>query len=401
MSSKSKRAMRLVALLVALMVAASACASDSPEASSESDLPETDASETDGSTEIDPAEPETDASEAETDGSAETDPVEAETSELTGDESMSEPSGQCATGNVAVSGSSTVEPISRRVAELYEQSCGDTVITVDGPGTSEGFNLFCSGATDVANASRVISEREISFCEEAGVEYIELQVALDGIAVVTSTNNAVECLSFADLYALLGGKSDGFARWSDANDLGVELGSTAAPYPEDELVISGPGRESGTYDMFIEIALERLGQEQEGEYGNIVRQDLVGTADDSVIIETIAGSDAGLGWVGSAIAKENADRVATVAVSEEPGGECVLPTLDTIANGTYPISRSLFIYVNTARATENPALVGFVDFYLGDGYRDAVTKAVGSSGYVELPAEQLVTTQQAWSAAKG
>lgn len=390
MTNKGKNLMRLFALLLALMVAASACSSDSPETSPDAESTDAETSETETS--------ETETSETE---SAEVDTAEDEVLESTGDEPTSETSGQCDTGNVAVSGSSTVEPISRRAADLYQESCSDTVITVEGPGTGEGFNLFCSGATDVANASRVISEREVSFCEEAGVEYVELQVALDGIAVLTSPNNSVECLSFADLYALLGGKSEGFARWSDANGLGAELGSTVAPYPDADLVISGPGRESGTYDRFIEIALERLGQEQEGDDGNFIRQDLSGTADDNVIIEDIAGSEMGLGWVGSAMAQENAGRVKTIAVSEEPGGECVLPTLDTIANGSYPLSRSLFIYVNTARTTENSALAGYIDFYLEDGYADAVTKAVGSSGYVELPADQLVTTQDAWSAAKG
>ena len=307
----------------------------------------------------------------------------------------------CAAGNINVSGSSTVEPVSRRAAELYEDICADTVITVDGPGTGDGFKLFCDGETDISDASRAIKESEADTCAENGVEFTEIKVAFDGIAVMTSPNNdAVECLSFVDLYALLGGQSEGFETWSDASDLGAGLGSDLAPYPDAPLVISAPGTESGTYDSFLEIVLEGIGEEEEGEDGQFIRQDFSGNADDNVIIEGIAGADTSLGWVGFAFAAENADRVKTIAVSAEPGGECVEPTVDTIADGSYPVSRSLYIYVNNAKASENPALAGYVDFYLGDGYTESVTKAFGESGYVELPADQLAEVQAAWEAAK-
>ena len=213
-------------------------------------------------------------------------------------------------------------------------------------------------------------------------------------------NDAVECLSFVDLYALLGGQSEGFGRWSDADELGASLGSTVAPYPDAPLDISAPGTESGTYDSFVEIVLEGIGEEQEGEDGQFIRQDFAGNADDNVIIEGIAGSDTSLGWVGFAFAEANLDRVKEVAVSVEPGGDCVAPTVETIADGSYPVSRALYIYVNNAKIAENPALAGYVDFYLGDGYTESVTRAFGDSGYVELPADQLAESQAAWAAAK-
>ncbi len=307
----------------------------------------------------------------------------------------------CAAGNINVSGSSTVEPVSRRAAELYEDICGDAVITVDGPGTGDGFKLFCEGETDISDASRAIKDSEIEVCEANGVEFTELKVAFDGIAVMTNPNNdAVECLSFVDMYALLGGQSEGYDDWSDASDLGAALGSDVAPYPDAPLVISAPGTESGTYDSFLEIVLEGIGEEEEGEDGQFIRQDFSGNADDNVIIEGVAGADTSLGWVGFAFAAENADRVSTIAVSEEPGGDCVQPTIDTIADGSYPVSRSLYIYVNNGKAAENAALEGYVDFYLGDGYTESVTKAFGESGYVELPADQLAEVQAAWEAAK-
>ena len=307
----------------------------------------------------------------------------------------------CASGTINISGSSTVEPISRKAAELYEEICGDTIITVDGPGTGDGFKLFCAGETDVSDASRQIKDAEADTCAENGIEFTELKVAFDGIAIMTHPDNtAVECLSFVDLYALLGGLSDGFDTWAAANDLGAALGSDVAPYPDEPLDISAPGTESGTYDSFIEIVLEGLGQENEGEGGQFIRRDFAGNADDNVIIEGIAGSDSSLGWVGFAFADENAARVKTLAVAEEPGGDCVTPTVETIADGRYPVSRSLYIYVNNARIVENPALAGYIDFYLGEGYRESVTRAFGESGYVELPDDQLAEVRTVWAGAQ-
>ena len=308
--------------------------------------------------------------------------------------------GDCG-GNINVSGSSTVEPVSRKAAELYEDICPEAIITVDGPGTGDGFALFCGGETDISDASRAIKDSEAETCAEAGIEFTEIKVAYDGIAVMTNpANTAVECLSFVDLYALLGGQSEDFENWSDANDLAASLGSDVAPYPDAPLDISAPGTESGTYDSFIEIVLEGIGEEQEGEDGQFIRQDFSGNADDNVIIEGIAGSDTSLGWVGFAFAEENLDRVSEIAVAAEVGGECVSPTIETIADGSYPVSRALYIYVNNAKIESNPALAGYVDFYLGDGYNESVTQAFGDSGYVPLPDAELAEVQATWEAAK-
>ena len=211
-------------------------------------------------------------------------------------------------------------------------------------------------------------------------------------------NEAVSCLSFVDLYALLGGQSEGFENWSDANDLAAGLGSDVAPYPDAELTISAPGTESGTYDSFIEIVLEGVAEESQGEDYQAIRQDFSGNANDNIIIEGIAGADTSLGWVGFAFAEENLDRVKEIAVSEEPGGECIGPSVETIADGSYPVSRSLYIYVNNAKVSDNPVVVGYLDHYLGDAYTESVTEAFGDSGYVELPADQLDATRAAWEA---
>lgn len=296
-------------------------------------------------------------------------------------------------GSINASGSSTVEPITTRAAELYVDAGCNADITVDGPGTGDGFALFCAGNTDISDASRTIKDSEAEDCAANGVEYTELLIAYDGIAVMTSpANTAVECLSFVDLYALLGGSSEGFDNWSDASELGAELGSTVAPYPDAPLDISGPGTESGTYDSFIEIVLEGLGEEVEGADGTFIRTDFSGNADDNVIIEGIAGGDASLGWVGFAFAEENLDRVKEIQVSEEPGGACVSPTIETIADGSYPVSRGLYIYVNNEKLESNLALRPFVEFMLSGAYIDSVTKAFGETGYVPLPDDLLAET---------
>lgn len=304
-------------------------------------------------------------------------------------------------GSVEVSGSSTVAPISTRVAELWIDSGSDAVVNVDGPGTGDGFQLFCDGVTGVSDASREIAEEEIAACEANDVEYVELKIAFDGISVMTSPANSVSCLSFADLYALTGFESQGFDQWSDASGLASDLGSDT-DLPDAPLDIYGPGEESGTYDSFIEIVLETAG-ETRVESGDVTEDDLGSTrpdysssSDDNVIIQGIQGSDTSLGWVGFAFAEEAGDTVKELEISVEPNGECIAPTVETIADGSYPISRPLFIYVNVGQAQENQELADYIDFYLSDEGIAAVTEV----GYVGLPTSELEETRAAWNAAQ-
>ncbi len=304
------------------------------------------------------------------------------------------PSGsESETQAVVISGSSTVEPISSLVAEDSAAANPGFDFSVDGPGTGDGFALFCEGETDISDASRPISDQEIAACEDAGIAYVELKVAVDGISVLTSTaNDAVSCLSFTDLYALLGPESQGFDTWSAANDLADELadefGTVNTPYPDAPLEVTAPGEESGTYDSFLELVVEDIAEARETE--PVARPDYTASADDNIIIEGIAGSDTSLGWVGFAFYEENADTVKAIEID---GGEgCVAPTAETIASNEYPISRDLFIYVNTDKATDNDALASFVDYYLSDEGIAAVDEA----GYVPLTAEALEETRAAW-----
>ena len=130
------------------------------------------------------------------------------------------PSTEPLTGEISISGSSTVQPISQGVAEAFNEIHPDVAIAVDGPGTGDGFQLFCAGDTDISDASRAIRDAEKELCTGGGVEFIELKVAIDGLSILTSVNNTlVTCLSFADLYALTGPESEGFDNWADAQAL--------------------------------------------------------------------------------------------------------------------------------------------------------------------------------------
>ena len=297
------------------------------------------------------------------------------------------------TGEIVVSGSSTVEPITSIVLEDFAAENADVTYSVDGPGTGDGFALFCDGETDISDASRAISKDEIAACEANDISYVELRVAIDGLSVITSPDNAdVTCLGFGDLYALLGPESQGFDNWSDANDLaaevGADFGELHAPYPDAELVITAPGEESGTFDSFVELVIADPAEAREQE--ETTRPDYQTSGDDNVIIENIAGSPTSLGWVGYAFAAENEDDVKLLEVD---GGEgCVAPTPETIASGAYPISRPLFIYVNAEEAQARPELSAFVDFYLSDEGIDSVTEA----GYVALDDAALAETRDAW-----
>ncbi len=369
----SKNLMKVLGLILALTFVAAACSSDDGE--------ETEAG--DDTTESTEAE-----AEAEEPAEDEEDAMEEEEEEATEGEEAA-PAGDCAEGTVNISGSSTVEPIAIKAAELFEEPCPDVIVNVDGPGTGDGFALFCAGDTDVSDASRAIKDSEKEECEANGINFVELKLAFDGIAVMTSpANETVECVSFADMYALMGAEADGAVEnWSDAAAVAGELGSTTE-FPDAPLDIGAPGTESGTYDSFIEIVLEGIAEERGQE--DFIRQDFTGNPDDSVIIQTITGSDSSFGWVGFAFAEANKDSVKVLGVSEEPGGDCITPSIESIADGSYPVSRALFQYVNVDKAAENPAICQYMNFWVGDEavYTDAVANAFGEGqGYI--PTEDL------------
>ena len=281
-------------------------------------------------------------------------------------------------GDVTISGSSTVEPISSAVAEEFVDVYDEPfAISVDGPGTGDGFERFCNGETDIADASRPIKPEEVETCEANDIDFVELKVAVDGITVVTSPRfDALPCLTFEDLYALVGPESVGVDRWSEAGD-----------FPDAPLVITAPGEESGTYDTFVELALTDIAEERGQEPQ--VRPDYQASPNDNVIVEAVRGSDSSFGWLGFSFFEQNADELRAFEID---GGEgCVPPTAETIADGSYPLARPLFLYVSLANARDEPAVAAYVDYYLHDG----IAK-VAEVGYVPLTPEDLEATRRAW-----
>ncbi|HVM25542.1 MAG TPA: substrate-binding domain-containing protein [Candidatus Limnocylindrales bacterium] len=304
-------------------------------------------------------------------------------------------------GGIFASGSSTVEPITLIVAEKLHEQDPTFAFQVEGPGTGDGFALFCNGETDINNASRPIEESEIDTCEENGIGFVELLVAYDGLSVITAAqNDTLDCLSFLDLYALLGPESQGIRHWSAADDLSADLaselgdtfGEAHAPYPPGDLVVTAPGEESGTYDTFVELVIGPIADERGTEH--VTRPDYVASPNDNVILEGVAGTRSSLGWVGMAFAEESAGFVRQLSV--DAGDGCVAPTDETVADGSYPIARPLFVYVNLDRAERSAALRAFVEFYL----RDEGLGSAPEVGYVELTDAQAQEARAAWADAR-
>jgi phosphate transport system substrate-binding protein len=324
--------------------------------------------------------------------------------------STSSPSSSSGVGNggpnhgpVKVSGSSTVLPISQLVAEQFSQNHPDVQISVDGPGTTDGFVLFCKGETAVNDASRQIEPEEVKACQKGGVQYVELAIAYDGMTVMTNpANKAVNCLSKADLYALIGPESRGFSNWSDADPLDRELGGDGN-FPSAPLDLIGPGQESGTWGSFVDLVVKDIADQRKAP-DDATRPDYQSSANDNVIIQGIEGSQSSLGWVGFAYAEENAQNVKILGVSPddnksgEGNPDCVMPTRSTIEDQSYPLSRTLYIYVNKAMAQSDSAVKSFVDYYMSSA---GVTQDVQQAGYVDLPSDKVSASQQTWSSFEG
>jgi phosphate transport system substrate-binding protein len=304
------------------------------------------------------------------------------------------------TGSITISGSSTVLPISSLVAELFNQEVSpDVSISVDGPGTGDGFVLFCKGETDISDASRPIEPEEADACRSAGIGYVELAIAYDGITVMTNPqNSAVSCLGKGDLYALFGPESDGIDTWNGADGLAKQVGGTGN-LPSAPLEITAPGQESGTYDAFIDLAgIEdtALAQGVAEDEAASLRTDYTSSPDDNVIIQAMEGSPSALGFAGFAYAEQAGDQIKEIQV--DGGNGCVTPTRETIADASYPLSRTLYIYVNEAKIGESPAVKAFVDYYLSD---TGIVEAVQQSGYIDLPTDEIDATRSAWRSATG
>lgn len=317
-------------------------------------------------------------------------------------------------GEVSISGSSTVEPITSLVAELFAEENPNATIRVDGPGTGDGFQLFCAGDTDASDASRQIEDEEAADCAAAGIEYTELQVGIDGLTVVAHPDSKVKCLSFSDLYAIFGPESSGGeVDLADTSALAAELEGSQSP-TRGTVEKFTPGPESGTYDSFIEITYEdamdarlesgdipaeRTATNDEGE--TEVTEPLVAAStfpNDNEIVKRVEDSENAIGFFGFAFYAENKEGLKAVKIENPETGKCVKPSVKTIGNGSYPIARRLYVYPNNAKVADNSTFRAFGDFLFSE---ENLTDSVEQAGYVVLPEADLQATIDAWQELAG
>jgi phosphate transport system substrate-binding protein len=277
----------------------------------------------------------------------------------------SAPGGQPAASVIAVDGSSTVFPISEAVAEDFQKNNAGTKVTVGLSGTGGGFQKFCRDETVISNASRPISAAEIEACQKAGITYIELPVAYDGLAVVVHPKNTwAASMTVAELKTLWEPAAQGkVMRWNQVR----------AGWPDQEIHLFGAGVDSGTFDYFTEV-INGKAKASRGDYTS--------SEDDNVLVQGVSGDQYALGFMGLAYFEENQGKLKLVAVDDEKadnGAGPIAPSAETVRGGTYrPLSRPIFIYVNTA-ALQRPEVQRFVDYYLTKG-----EPLVSEVGYVPL-----------------
>lgn len=270
-------------------------------------------------------------------------------------------SAEALSGSVVIDGSSTVAPLSEAVAEEFNKEQPDVEVSVGTSGTGGGFKKFCAGEIDISDASRAIKDEEKAACAAAGVEYLELRVGLDGLAVVTSKDNTfLECLSYEQLAGIF--KEGGASTWDQVDP----------KFPKEKISIFAPGTDSGTYDFFVE---EVLGEDIKP------RSDYQASEDDNTLVQGIEGEKNSWGYFGFAYFKENEAGLKDIEVSEEAGGECVAPSDETVLSGDYALSRPLFIYAKKA-SLARPEVLEFVRYYL-----ELTPDVIGDVGYTAAPDE--------------
>lgn len=265
---------------------------------------------------------------------------------------------------VKIDGSSTVYPITEGVAEEFQKmKRGAVKVTVGVSGTGGGFKKFCRGEIDISDASRPILKKEMDACKEAGIQYVELPVAYDALTVVVNLKNDwIKSITVAELKKLWEPAAQGkTTRWSQINPA----------WPDAPVKLFGPGADSGTFDYFTEAVVGK---------SKSSRGDYTASEDDNVLVQGVSRDKNGLGYFGYAYFAENAKKLKAVPVVAKEGRPAVLPSPDTVKNGTYqPLSRPIFIYVS-AKAMARPDVKEFVEFYLANA-----AKISAEVKYVPLP----------------
>ncbi|MCW5618974.1 MAG: PstS family phosphate ABC transporter substrate-binding protein [Nitrosomonas sp.] len=247
---------------------------------------------------------------------------------------------------VRIDGSSTVYPIIEAVAEDFQISKRGAIrVTVGISGTGGGFKKFCRGELDIVNASRPITELEMEACKKVGVQYVEMPVAIDALTVVVNPRNTwSETMTVDELKQFWEPAAQGkITHWNQVNPA----------WPDKQIKLFGPGADSGTFEYFTEAIVGRAKSS---------RGDFTASEDDNVLVQGVASDMYALGFFGFAYYIENNKRIHAVAIDSGNGG--VIPSAQTVGNGSYqPLSRPVFIYVN-ARSTTKPEIREFVKFFM-------------------------------------
>jgi len=268
---------------------------------------------------------------------------------------------------VKIDGSSTVYPITEAVAEEFQKvEKGKTNVTVGISGTGGGFKKFCNGEIDISDASRPIKPSEVELCKKNSIEYVELPVAYDGLAImVNPKNNWVDYLTVKELKKMWEPEAQGkIKKWNQIRP----------NWPDKEIHLFGAGVDSGTFDYFTEAINGK---------GGASRGDFTASEDDNVLVQGIATDTLALGFFGVAYYEHNKDRLKLVPIDDENdanGKGPILPEYENVVKGTYqPLARPIFIYVNK-KSADKPEVKRFVEFYMKEG--DKLSKEVG---YIALP----------------
>lgn len=289
-------------------------------------------------------------------------------------------------GDIITAGSSTVFPLSERMAELFQNEGFAGNITVDSIGTGGGFERFCvSGETDIANASRGIKDGEKESCTAIGREPIEFRVGTDALAVVVSAeNDFVTSLTKEQLALIFSGEA---ATWDQVDPA----------FPAEAISVYSPGADSGTFDYFVEAILGPHFKNAEGKADNAKGEEALlavpgaqFSEDDNVLVQGVEGSKFAIGYFGYAYFAENSGALKAISV------EGVEPTQATVDAGEYPLARPLFIYSDAKILTEKPQVAAFIYFYLSN-----VNDNITDVGYFPAPAADLQASLDAWTAAAG
>jgi phosphate transport system substrate-binding protein len=270
-------------------------------------------------------------------------------------------------GDIITAGSSTVYPLSERMAERFRDEGYGGNITIDNIGTGAGFERFCkSGETDIANASRPIKDKEVELARAIGRSPVGFRVGTDALAVVVSKANTfvrnVTKEQLAQLFSTA-------VLWSDVDP----------SWPQEKIQRFSPGTDSGTFDYFVE---EVLGKKKEPIL-NAANLQL--SEDDNVLVQGVAGSQYAIGYFGFAYFQENREKVRDVSVNG------IEPTVETVNAGTYPLARPLFIYSDPGVMKAKPQVAAFLNFYL-----TYVNEEVMSVGYFPAPEEALEESRNAF-----